>query len=322
MKKLLAMIITSALCLSLASCSNDNSKTVNGTDIGELEVDSISILGVTYDLYSNGYALIESILHENAQIDDTVLYDDKTYTVSGFVSPDIKALQSTGAFGMGQTKSPENLVLPNSIQHIPSYALAYCDAQTITLPSNMETIGLGAFRECFNITYLSFPNSTTTIFAKDLFQNCINLKSVTFPENCDILFFEGVFLGCESLETVVVPASVEYIGWLSFKNCSSLTDVTIQNGVKEINEGAFIDCPAISKIVIPDSVTTIADYAFQGCTGLVDITLSDSMIDVSANLFADVYKQPIDVPGMTIRVKEELVSYVQSIYPEATVVAK
>jgi len=71
-----------------------------------------------------------------------------------------------------------------------------------------------------------------------------------------------------------------------------------------------------------DSVKTISDHAFQECTGLTDITLSDNLSDVSANMLSDRYYEPVDVSGLTIHVKADLVSYVQSIYPSATVVAK
>jgi hypothetical protein len=71
-----------------------------------------------------------------------------------------------------------------------------------------------------------------------------------------------------------------------------------------------------------DSVKTISDHAFQECTGLTDITLSDNLSDVSANMLSDRYYEPVDVSGLTIHVKADLVSYVQSIYPSTTVVAK
>ena len=321
MRKLTIILLATVLCLSFTACGKETT-THGGVDIGVLSHDSVDVMGVTYDLYDNGYALIETILHENAQLGETVTYNGTEYIVFGFIQPKVSNLQSTGAFGHGETSSPANLILPDSILNISNYALAYCNANTIQLPSNSQTIGAGVFRKCRNIENIVFPESVTYIGASKLFQNCTSLKSVTFPVGCEVQFFNSTFEGCTSLESVTIPASADYIGGLCFYQCYSLTSVTIEDGVERIDEGAFMDCPMLSEIVIPDTVTTVADYAFQGCTGLTDVTLSDNMTDVSANLFSNLDKQTVDVSGMTIRVKADLVSYVQSIYPSANVVAK
>ena len=143
-----------------------------------------------------------------------------------------------------------------------------------------------------------------------------------FPADCEIQFFDNTFEGCTSLEAATVPAAVDFIGGLAFYRCHALTSVIIEDGVKEIKDGAFMDCPALESLVIPNSVTIIEDAAFQGCTALREVTLPDGMTDVSANLFTNLDRQNMDVSGLTIYVKNDLVSYVQSIYPNANVVAK
>ena len=322
MKKQFIISIVLLLCLALTACNKADTVTMYNTNIGSLAHDSVDVMGVTYDLYDNGYALIEKILHENALLNETVNYNGKDYTVFSFVQPKVSTLQETGAFGHGELKSPDNLVLPSTIVGIPNYALTHCNAGAITLPSGLQSIGIGAFRECRNIATIELPDSLTYIGASKLFQNCTSLVTVEFPTDCQIQFFDNTFEGCTSLEAITIPASVDYIGGLAFYQCYGLNCVIIEDGVQQIKEGAFYEYPALEALVIPDSVTTIADYAFQGCTNLKEITLPDNMTDVSAKLFTDIYKQNADVSGLTIYVNPDLVSYVQSLYPTANVVSK
>jgi len=317
-RKSLVFLLIAALCFTFTACSAKETTTNSNIDIGSLTHKSIDIMGVTYELYDGGYALIKTILHENAQLGERVDYDGTEYIVLGF--PNTKG--ETGAFGLGQTKSAANLVLPDSIMNVANYALAYCNADTIELPSALQTVGVGAFRECRNIETLIFPESVSYISASKLFQNCISLQSVAFPADCTIQFFNNTFEGCTSLKSATVPAAVDYIGGLSFYKCYALTSVIIEEGVQKIQSGAFMDCPALESLTIPNSVTIIEDAAFQGCAGLKEIVLPDGIADVSANLFTNLDRQNIDVSGLIIYVKTDLVSYVQSIYPNATVMTK
>lgn len=66
--------------------------------------------------------------------------------------------------------------------------------------------------------------------------------------------------------------SVEYtvtsIGSNAFRNCSSLTTVTIGNSVETIGSYAFSGCSSLTSITIPNSVTIINMEAFYNCSSL------------------------------------------------------
>ena len=61
------------------------------------------------------------------------------------------------------------------------------------------------------------------------------------------------------------------IGNYSFKECNSLTDMEIPDGMSVIPEDAFWCCSALTSVVIPSSVTKISENAFLGCDGLTQI---------------------------------------------------
>ena len=53
------------------------------------------------------------------------------------------------------------------------------------------------------------------------------------------------------------------IGDYAFSGCSSLTSITLPEGVTSIGNSAFYNCNRLSKIVIPQSVETFGDQIFN-----------------------------------------------------------
>lgn len=66
---------------------------------------------------------------------------------------------------------------------------------------------------------------------------------------------------------------VTRIGVWAFCDCSSLTSVTIPNGVTSIDSNAFMSCD-LTTVTIPDSVTQIEGNPFAYCTSLNRIIVS------------------------------------------------
>ena len=86
-------------------------------------------------------------------------------------------------------------------------------------------------------------------------------------------------------ESVSVPSqlggcNVTDIGDGAFSDCTSLTSITIPNGVTSIGWNAFSDCTSLTSVVIPDGVTSIDDSTFYGCTSLTSITIPDSVTSI------------------------------------------
>ena len=88
---------------------------------------------------------------------------------------------------------------------------------------------------------------------------------------------DTAFRDCTSLTEITIPDSVTHIGWFVFCGCTSLTKITIPDSVTSIGNNAFRGCTSLTSITIPDSVKSIEMETFFGCTSLTEITIPDSV---------------------------------------------
>lgn len=140
------------------------------------------------------------------------------------------------------------------------------NASEITIPVQIETISIGAFRDCQTLTDLIINRNCITIDA-NAFYGCINLKNVTIPEEGSQLKTIGymAFARCGTLRSISLPSSLEKIDECAFLQCSQLTDITLSQNLKTIGRYAFMSCINIKTFTIPKNVTHIGKGAFNYC---------------------------------------------------------
>ena len=93
---------------------------------------------------------------------------------------------------------------------------------------------------------------------------------------------------------LVIPAevtngSVTYkvtaIGAEAFQGKSTLTRVTMPEGVTTIEYDAFFCCTSLTNVIIPEGVTYIGPFAFSGCTSLKSVSLPASLTYIGTLAF-------------------------------------
>ncbi len=134
------------------------------------------------------------------------------------------------------------------VVEIGAEAFMDCTGLTsVTIPSNIKTIGWYAFSGCTGLTSITIPDSVTTIdwFA---FSGCTGLTSVTVGNGVSCID-ASVFAGCTKLTSVTLGTGVTSIGWSAFKGCTKLGTINIPASVTSIDRYAFYDCSSLSSVI-------------------------------------------------------------------------
>ena len=80
------------------------------------------------------------------------------------------------------------------------------------------------------------------------------------------------FIG-STITSVFIPGSIMRINYKAFDSCMQLKNVTIANGVEELEELSFNACNSIESIVFPESITYINHYCLYRLLGLKNVIL-------------------------------------------------
>jgi hypothetical protein len=91
--------------------------------------------------------------------------------------------------------------------------------------------------------------------------------------------------GHVALPNTIEAMPVVHIGDEAFRDCTSLTGLTIPLSFNSIGINAFRGCTGLSFVTIPDSVATIGNFAFWGCTALTGVTIPASLTSIGWNTF-------------------------------------
>lgn len=108
--------------------------------------------------------------------------------------------------------------------------------------------------------------------------NNYEAQALEIPAELDGLKVTGINVGafwlCTSLTSITIPDGVTDIGNAAFSDCERLTSITIPDSVTRIGDGAFGLCLSLTSIAIPDSVTDVGSNPFEHCKALQTITVS------------------------------------------------
>jgi hypothetical protein len=84
----------------------------------------------------------------------------------------------------------------------------------------------------------------------------------------------------DNITSVVVPNSVEVIGERAFNRMSSLTELTLPDGLKVIPRNLAMQSRNLSSVNLPSALEEIRHFAFQGCSRLTELIIPESLTAV------------------------------------------
>ncbi len=109
---------------------------------------------------------------------------------------------------------------------------------------------------------------------------------LTIPDrinNVRVVAVNGyAFMDNIDIVKVVLPSTIESLAIGAFKNCESLTDINLPEGLLYISNETFAGCYNLKTLSIPSSVRTINSNSFNDCLGLIDINVNSSNSNFSS----------------------------------------
>ena len=182
----------------------------------------------------------------------------------------------------GTMPSNTSIVLEEGTLSITDHAFEDCSGFTsITIPDSVTSVGYAAFSGCTGLIKIIGPSDAVSAVAKQCNSKAIAeivITSGTSIRDC-------AFRDCTSLTTVTIPDSVTSIDGSAFSGCTGLTSITIPDSVTSIGFAAFFGCTGLTSVTIGNGVTSIGDNAFWGCNGLTSITIPDSVTSIGSSAF-------------------------------------
>ena len=214
----------------------------------------------------------------------------------------------------GYTGSAKDVVIPSELGGKPVTAIAdkaFYEYKTLNIyiPKTIKTIGEDAFPigsdETRFICYEGTENEWANIAVQKGNGGLDPEHAGVYPwfrlYECN-LSGDMVYQASDDAATLVryfgsdskvdIPTElggkpVTEIGEWAFAYYSSLTEVTIPEGVTSIRAFAFRSCSSLTKAIIPEGVTSIGESAFQSCGSLTEVTIPKSVTSIEYFAFCD-----------------------------------
>ena len=199
----------------------------------------------------------------------------------------------------------KSVTLPESLTSIGDRAFFNCQKlNSINFPEGLISIGDSAFGKCKSLKSVTLPEGLTS-FGKDAFKDCDNLDisyqeafeseritsgdyMITTLENgtAEIAHYDG------NAEDLIIPSEISgypitKIGNYAFAGNTSLTSITLPDGLTSIGEAAFITCTNLASVSLPNSLTSIGDQAFSMCRNLSSIIFPEGLTSIGSEAFSE-----------------------------------
>lgn len=299
MKRIILLVLSITILLSLASCSKagtsqnvDNSQNIPDSAITDNEQQGNTTLEEKLELPSPLTVDNKDEFIEIAeQLEDKHVYDyygsffnwlyiDNTLIIYAdeLKQPDIKNPELPwGSF----KQDIKEIIIADGCKSIDGKIALFSEAEsleTIILPDGITNTP--NIIDSINLKYINIPDTVTDL---GRFRGCTSLQTIDIPEG--IKDFNGTFEGCTSLETITLPDSTENLNE-TFINCKSLKQINLPNNIKTLGDYTFKGCENLEEVIIPEGISKLGLGLFQGCN-LVTLRIPSTLKEINVATFSE-----------------------------------
>ena len=167
--------------------------------------------------------------------------------------------------------------IPNPDCEIGNSCFSNSQVSSITLPQGMKKLGRHVFFYCTNLTSLTLPEGMEEI-GMMCFGSC-SLTSVNLPST--LVKIDSCALQDNPFTSINLK-NVKFVGRQAFSQCTSLTSVTSNGKLEEIDGAAFTRCP-LTRAYLPEGMKTIIMNAYFRCTSMNTFTVPSTVTTITGN---------------------------------------
>ena len=180
--------------------------------------------------------------------------------------------------------------LPDGLVEVEDELFLGCAAlQTVTVPKTVTCIRTNAFYGCWKLTEVKFVDGNRLeSIGIGAFENCFSLAGFRFPPTLQRIGSRA-FARCKLLSEVNLPPSLICLGREAFAHCAFLCKVCFAPDTpcfSTVRSRVFYGCEALENLRLPASTTSIATQAFGKCPELRRVTAPWCNIHAQQDVFA------------------------------------
>lgn len=215
---------------------------------------------------------------------------------TGLTSIDIpNSVKKFGGFVFSGCTKLKTVHLGNGIKELGGRIFQGCTKlESINLPEGLEAIDDYAFEVCRSLPSIEIP-STVSQIASGVFRACDALVTMRVSpdnpwfdsrEDCNAIIKTATNELVAGCHTTVIPNTVTSIGEMAFKEIRGQGSLTIPGNVKSIGYSAFSQT-TISDLTLCEGVKTIDNYAFYNNDAMISVSLPSTLTSIGEYGFDD-----------------------------------
>ncbi len=312
MKKITSAIILTAVLLTCAACSNN--ETV-GNETSNTNSSSLTGEQSTTNNGSNG----EQNSPSNSTSPSNVSSPSSDKPTVPTVSTDLKPSEGFEFKSNGDgtctlvkigTCTDKDIVIPekshagDTVTLIGEYALMSLKADSVTLINYNYEIDERAFQYGkFNTLNII---GGTPLIGDSAFSSCDDIKTITF-QNCKIETGEYSFMSCGKDAILTFVDCTGYIDERAFQY-GDFESISFKNCDLELDDSSFSSCDNVKSLTISDSTISVGEYTFMSLGKSADIEIINSNLEIDDRAFQYSSLNTLNISGGTIEIGDSVFS--------------
>ncbi|MCH5163466.1 MAG: leucine-rich repeat protein [Clostridiales bacterium] len=214
-------------------------------------------------------------------------------------------LKTIGSHAFRECEKLTQIVLPNTLTNIESFAFSQSGLVSIVIPQSISVLSDWVFSNCRSLSEVILPEGLLEIKIC-AFSGCSALTKITLPQSLKSLGDSAFSM--TGLVNIIIPKNVNSIADSIFYWCTDLTKVEIYANINSMGKNVFYSCEKLQSVIIYGSVTSIGKESFYYCPEMQSIDLSDAK-SIAYDAFGNCYKLTTVTLGHDLKTIDDYAFY-------------